>query len=260
MILPSKHSHDIFNSQFRWRPLRPPRIPRSPRSRLQIWMTRHSTWNHSKSGKKMALHLDRPCGTGTQAVCCIELVTEGRYTEILPRFSDISWVCCSQEITDLFQEENTSQLLSAVQDSMWFRFDIHVFFMGLAWFVPRKIWVVPPKPPFHLISWYWLGARSVRPWWWVKRLWTLGSGLVASCSCPWPHFFSDVSRGATGSLRMVQTFIDSPGTNLKLRRTTYLNQVAADRFQQNFFLFQRFSIEPSGYAPNSNQSCRSGFA
>lgn len=133
MILPPKHSHDIFNSQFRWRPLRPPRIPRSPRSprsRLQIWMTRHSTWDfyvffwvfcYLKSFKireKMALHLDRPCGTRTQAVCCIELVTEGRYTEILPRFSDISWVCCSQEITDLFQEENTSQLLSAVQDSM----------------------------------------------------------------------------------------------------------------------------------------------
>ena len=142
-----------------------------------------------KIWEKMALHLDRPWRfTRTQAVCCIELVTEGRYTEILPRFS------CSQEITDLFQEENTSQLLSAVQDSMGFRFDIHVSLMGLAWFVPCKIWVVPPKPPFHLISWYWLGARSVRPWWWVKRLWTLGSGLVASCSCPWPHFFSDVSR------------------------------------------------------------------
>lgn len=41
---------------------------------------------------------------------------------------------------------------------------------------------------------------------------------------------------------MVQTF---PDTNLKFRRTTYLSQVEADRFQQNFFPFQRFSNEPS---------------
>ena len=195
------------------RPSRPPRPPRLPRGRiprspgLQIWSTRYSTWGFHcfflgvfVARNQMALHLDRPCGkwdkqlcrawfrTGRKVVYCGELMLKVDTLVFCEDFWNLLGLLLAGDYGSLPRRKH----IAAAKCCSGLDFDPTSA-------CPKRFGMVcplqnlgsfsqAPISPHFMICCH-LGARSVRPWRWVKQLWTLGSGLVALCSCPWPHFF-----------------------------------------------------------------------